>query len=413
MRDGPDMLTVNEALDNLLEMALQVPEKETVAISQANGRVLAESQYSGIDVPNTDNAAMDGYAICFSDLDIADTVLTVRQRVPAGQRGGPLQSGEAARIFTGAPIPEGADTVVRQEWCIVDGDQLRFTRLPQEKGESVRYRSEDLGKGDIVLEKGTRLQAQHLGIAASVGLVDLPVIRRLKVALMSTGDELVMQGESLTPGKIYNSNRYTLRALLENLGCAVTDFGIVADNLKATQAVLAEAAKTGHDLILTSGGVSVGEEDHIKPAIESQGRLHFWRVAVKPGKPLVFGEIDERSASHSRSTPIIGLPGNPVSSFVTFLLFVRPFLLRMQGVEDVFPKYFSLRADFKLDNPDERNEFLRVRLNETGGLEPFGNQGSGVMSSTVWGDGLIDNPPGQPVKKGDFVRFIPFSELLS
>lgn len=407
------MLTVNEALDNLLEMALQVPEKETVAISQANGRVLAESQYSGIDVPNTDNAAMDGYAICFSDLDIADTVLTVRQRVPAGQRGGPLQSGEAARIFTGAPIPEGADTVVRQEWCIVDGDQLRFTRLPQEKGESVRYRSEDLGKGDIVLEKGTRLQAQHLGIAASVGLVDLPVIRRLKVALMSTGDELVMQGESLTPGKIYNSNRYTLRALLENLGCAVTDFGIVADNLKATQAVLAEAAKTGHDLILTSGGVSVGEEDHIKPAIESQGRLHFWRVAVKPGKPLVFGEIDERSASHSRSTPIIGLPGNPVSSFVTFLLFVRPFLLRMQGVEDVFPKYFSLRADFKLDNPDERNEFLRVRLNETGGLEPFGNQGSGVMSSTVWGDGLIDNPPGQPVKKGDFVRFIPFSELLS
>lgn len=407
------MLTVNEALDNLLEMALQVPEKETVAISQANGRVLAESQYSGIDVPNTDNAAMDGYAICFSDLDIADTVLTVRQRVPAGQRGGPLQSGEAARIFTGAPIPEGADTVVRQEWCIVDGDQLRFTRLPQEKGESVRYRSEDLGKGDIVLKKGTRLQAQHLGIAASVGLVDLPVIRRLKVALMSTGDELVMQGESLTPGKIYNSNRYTLRALLENLGCAVTDFGIVADNLKATQAVLAEAAKTGHDLILTSGGVSVGEEDHIKPAIESQGRLHFWRVAVKPGKPLVFGEIDERSASHSRSTPIIGLPGNPVSSFVTFLLFVRPFLLRMQGVEDVFPKYFSLRADFKLDNPDERNEFLRVRLNETGGLEPFGNQGSGVMSSTVWGDGLIDNPPGQPVKKGDFVRFIPFSELLS
>ncbi len=407
------MLTVNEALDNLLEIALQVPEKETVAISQANGRVLAESQYSGIDVPNTDNAAMDGYAICFSDLDIADTVLTVRQRVPAGQRGGPLQSGEAARIFTGAPIPEGADTVVRQEWCIVDGDQLRFTRLPQEKGESVRYRSEDLGKGDIVLKKGTRLQAQHLGIAASVGLVDLPVIRRLKVALMSTGDELVMQGESLTPGKIYNSNRYTLRALLENLGCAVTDFGIVADNLKATQAVLAEAAKTGHDLILTSGGVSVGEEDHIKPAIESQGRLHFWRVAIKPGKPLVFGEIDERSASHSRSTPIIGLPGNPVSSFVTFLLFVRPFLLRMQGVEDVFPKYFSLRADFKLDNPDERNEFLRVRLNETGGLEPFGNQGSGVMSSTVWGDGLIDNPPGQPVKKGDFVRFIPFSELLS
>ncbi len=407
------MLTVNDALDSLLEMAEQVQELETVAISNATGRVLAESQYSGIDVPNADNAAMDGYAICFSDLNGIGTVLTVRQRVPAGQTGVKLQSGEAARIFTGAPIPEGADTVIRQEWCEVDGDHLRFTRFPEKKGESVRYRGEDLEKGDLVLEKGTRLQAQHLGIAASVGLVHLPVTRRLKVALMSTGDELVMQGESLTPGKIYNSNRYTLRALLENLGCDVTDFGIIADNLKATQAALAEAAMAGHDLILTSGGVSVGEEDHIKPAIESQGRLHFWRVAVKPGKPLVFGEIDERSTMHSRSTPIIGLPGNPVSSFVIFLLFVRPFLLRMQGVEDVFPKSFSLRADFMLDNPDERNEFLRVRLNEAGGLEPFGNQGSGVMSSTVWGDGLIDNPPGQPVKMGDFVRFIPFSELLN
>lgn len=313
------MLTVNDALDSLLEMAEQVQELETVAISNATGRVLAESQYSGIDVPNADNAAMDGYAICFSDLNGIGTVLTVRQRVPAGQTGVKLQSGEAARIFTGAPIPEGADTVIRQECCEVDGDHLRFTRFPEKKGESVRYRGEDLEKGDLVLEKGTRLQAQHLGIAASVGLVHLPVTRRLKVALMSTGDELVMQGESLTPGKIYNSNRYTLRALLENLGCDVTDFGIIADNLKATQAALAEAAMAGHDLILTSGGVSVGEEDHIKPAIESQGRLHFWRVAVKPGKPLVFGEIDERSTMHSRSTPIIGLPGNPVSSFVTFL----------------------------------------------------------------------------------------------
>ena len=356
---------------------------------------------------------MDGYAIRFSDLNGTGTVLTVRQRVPAGHIGGKLQNGEAARIFTGAPIPEGADTVVRQEWCEVDGDRLIFTRLPEKKGESVRYRGEDLEEGDLVLKKGTRLQAQHLGVAASVGLVDLPVTRRLKVALMSTGDELVMQGESLTPGKIYNSNRYTLRALLENLGCTVTDFGIIADNLKATQAALAEAARTGHDLILTSGGVSVGEEDHIKPAIESLGRLHFWRVAVKPGKPLVFGEIDERSGLSSASAAIIGLPGNPVSSFVTFLLFVRPFLLRMQGVENVFPKSFSLRADFTLDNPDERNEFLRVKLNEAGGLEPFGNQGSGVMSSTVWGDGLIDNPPGQLIKKGDFVRFIPFSELLN
>lgn len=407
------MLTVKEALDNLLEMATQVREWETIAISEANGRVLAESLYSRIDVPNTDNAAMDGYAIRFSDLTGVDTVLTVRQRVPAGQTGRELRSGEAARIFTGAPLPSGADTVVRQEWCEVNADRLRLTRLPEKRGESVRYCGEDLEKGDLVLKKGIRLQAQHLGIAASVGLAGLPVSRCLKVALMSTGDELLAQGESLTPGKVYNSNRYTLRALLENLGCTVTDFGIVGDTLKATQAALAEAAGAGHDLILTTGGVSVGEEDHIKPAIESQGHLHFWRVAVKPGKPLVFGQINERSGLSSGSTPIIGLPGNPVSSFVTFLLFVRPFLLRMQGVEDVFPKSFSLRADFRLDNPDERNEFLRVRLNETGGVEPFGNQGSGVMSSTVWGDGLIDNPPGQPIKKGDFVRFIPFSELLN
>ena len=407
------MLTVNEALQSLLTKAGKIVAWDVVAISKANGRVLTQSQYSMIDVPNADNAAMDGYAIRFDDLNGLDTVLTVRQRVPAGSTGNHLQTGEAARIFTGAPVPEGADTVVRQEWCQIDGDRLRFSRLPEKKGESVRYRGEDIEKGNLVLNKGTRLQAQHLGIAASVGLLDLPVKRRINVALMSTGNELVMQGELLTPGKIYNSNRYTLRGLLENLGCVVTDYGIIADNLNATRAALAEAASSGHDLILTTGGVSVGEEDHIKPAIELEGRLHFWRVAVKPGKPLVFGEVDGDSSLQPCPTAIIGLPGNPVSSFVTFLLFVRPFLLRMQGVEDVFPKSFPLRADFTLNNPDERNEFLRVRMNDAGGLELFGNQGSGVMSSTVWGDGLIDNPPGHSVKKGDFVRFIPFSELLN
>ena len=408
------MLTVKKALDSLLTNARQIVASEGVAISKANGRVLAQSQYSMVDVPNADNAAMDGYAIRFSDLDGTDTVLTVSQRVPAGSMGSHLWRGEAARIFTGAPIPDGADTVVRQEWCTLDGNCLTFNRLPEKKGESVRYRGEDIRKDDLVLKKGTRLQAQHLGVAASAGLIDLPVVRRLKVALMSTGNELVMHGELLKPGKIYNSNRYTLRGLLENLGCEVTDYGIIPDNLKATQAALAKAAATGQDLILTTGGVSVGEEDHIKPAVECEGRLHFWRVAVKPGKPLVFGEIDDHSGLPvSHSTPVIGLPGNPVSSFVTFLIFVRPFLLRMQGVENVSPKYYLLRADFTLDNPDERNEFLRVRLNENGGLDLFDNQGSGVLSSTVWGDGLIDNPPLQPVKKGDLVRFIPFSELLN
>ncbi len=403
------MLTADEALSRLLENVFPVNEVETVTLLQANGRVLAESQYSDVTVPNTDNSAMDGYAFRFSDVTGPETELVIRQRIPAGHSGTGLGSGEAARIFTGAPLPDGADTVIRQEWCLVDGSRLKFERMPV-KGESVRQAGEDVKKGDIVLNAGIRLQARHIGIAASVGLAHLPVVRKPKVALMSTGDELVFPGEPLLPGKIYNSNRYTLKILLEDFGCDVSDFGIVPDNFQMTCSMLAEAAKE-HDLILTSGGVSVGEEDHVKAAIEAEGKLHFWQIAVKPGKPLVYGEVNSPSGIR-RNAVIIGLPGNPVSSYVTFLLFVRPYILRMQGVTDVTPKAVRVRAASMHDRADERNEFLRARLNEQGEAELFANQGSGVLSSIVWGDGLIDNPPGRTIKTGDWVKFLPFSEFF-
>ena len=401
------MLTVEEALSQLLKTVRPICGDEKVALSDANGRVLAETQYSRIRVPNADNSAMDGYAFRFADVVDPDTVLTVRQRIPAGSHGEKLKKGEAARIFTGAPLPEGADTVQRQEWCRVDGEQLKLLRFP-EKGGSVRLAGEDIHTGDAVLKCGTFLQARHLGLAAAIGLADLPVVRKPEVALMSTGNELVMPGtgKPLAPGRVYNSNRYMLKALLDDFGCVVSDYGIVPDKLSSTCSVFSEAAST-HDLILTSGGVSVGEEDHVRNAIAATGKLHFREVAVTPGKPLVFGEV--ASGLTGKTVPVIGLPGNPVSSFVTFLIFVRPYLLKMQKVKNVVPRSFRVKAAFSWNKPDERNEFLRARLNEEGEAELFDRQGSGVLSSLVWGDGLVDNPPGRSIAKGDRVRFLPFN----
>jgi molybdopterin molybdotransferase len=337
--------------------------------------------------------------------------LRLSQRIPAGVVGVPLEAGTAARIFTGAMIPAGADAVVMQEQCefekAADGDYVtvRHTPLP---GEWIRRTGEDIKAGSIILPTGTRLRAQELGLAASVGLAELPVVRKPRVAVFFTGDELAMPGEPLKPGAIYNSNRFTLRGLLENLGCDITDYGIVPDSLAATRETLRKAA-ADHDLIITSGGVSVGEEDHIKPAVEAEGRLNMWQIAIKPGKPLAFGEINREGR---QGAFFLGLPGNPVSSFVTFLLFVRPFILRMQGVADVAPKKFAMRADFAWPKADKRNEFLRARINANGGLDLFPNQSSAVLTSTVWGDGLIDNPSGQTIAAGDMVAFMPFSELL-
>lgn len=403
----PGMLSVDEALAILLEGARPVAETETLATLAATGRVLAEAQYSALTVPAVDNTAMDGYAVYAADCASGEARLPVSQRIPAGSVPQALARGSAARIFTGAPIPPGADAVVMQEQCTQEGDAVIVRHRPA-PGEWVRRVGEDIRAGAEILSRGMKLRPQDAGLAASVGLASLPLYRRLKVAVFFTGDELVMPGEPLPAGSIYNSNRFTLNGLLQMLGCEVTDFGIVPDRLDATRAVLRQAA-AGNDLIVTSGGVSVGEEDHIKPAVEAEGKLSLWKIAVKPGKPLAFGEV---GAGGGRTAHFIGLPGNPVSSFVTFLLFVRPFILRCQGVDRIAPLSYALRADFDWAKPDSRREFLRVKLNAAGGLALFANQSSAVLSSAVWGDGLIDNPAGQAIRRGDMVTFLPYSELF-
>ena len=332
----------------------------------------------------------------------------VSQRIPAGTVGTPLQAGTAARIFTGAPIPTGADAVVMQEQCEAVEGGVRVNVVP-EAGQWIRRRGEDVRRGSVVLARGARLTPQALGLAASVGAATLAVARRPRVALFSTGDELVMPGEALRPGAIYNSNRFTLSGLVRTFGCEVIDLGIVPDTLAATRAALRRAA-VGCDLIVSSGGVSVGEEDHLRPAVQAEGRVDLWQVAIKPGKPLAFGEVRREDGS---SAWFLGLPGNPVSSFITFLLAVRPLLLRLQGASPAPPVALWGEAAFDWPRPDRRREFLRVRRDAEGTLALFPNQSSGVLTSTVWGDGLVDNPPGQAIRRGDRVRYLPFAELLA
>jgi molybdopterin molybdotransferase len=396
----------------LLAYAQPLAGTQEVSTFDADGRVLVQDIVSPLQVPATDNSAMDGYALRSADVPASGALLPVSQRIAAGMAAAPLLPGTAARIFTGAPVPAGADVVVMQEDCeAVDGGGVRIHMLPQ-PGQWVRRAGEDVRQGAVVLQAGTRLTPAALGLAASVGLARLPVARRPRVALFSTGDELVMPGDvapqDMRPGAIYNSNRFVLRALLLRLGCEVTDFGIVPDKRETTIATLREATQA-HDLVLTSGGVSVGEEDHIKPAVQALGSLDLWQIAVKPGKPFAYGRV---ANSH-----FIGLPGNPVSSLVTFLLLVRPFVLRLQGVPaaalDFAAKSIAIPAHFTWAKGDKRREFLRVRRNAAGGVELFTNQSSGVLTSTVWADGLVDNPPGNSIAHGDSVRFIPIAELLN
>ncbi|MEX3809849.1 gephyrin-like molybdotransferase Glp [Paraburkholderia sp. BR13439] len=403
------MLATADALAILLDAARAIDGIETLPTLDALNRVLATDVTSPLDVPPMHTSAMDGYAVRIADLAHGSR-LPVSQRIPAGHAPAPLAPNSAARIFTGATMPAGADAVVMQEQTEVAGDEVTIVHRPQ-AGEWITAQGADIRAGSVILPAGTRLTPQALGLAASVGCAQLEVRRRVKVAVFFTGDELTMPGEPLKPGAIYNSNRFTLRGLLEKLGCDVTDYGIVVDQLDATRATLREAAEA-HDLILTCGGVSVGEEDHVKPAVEAEGRLSMWQIAMKPGKPLAFGAV-RRGAAGTAETFFIGLPGNPVSSFVTFLLFVRPFVLRLAGVQAVAPRALSLRADFTQGKADRRNEFLRARVNAAGGLELFANQSSAVLTSTVWGDGLIDNPPNHAISAGETVRFIPFSELLN
>ncbi|TAK52462.1 MAG: molybdopterin molybdenumtransferase MoeA [Betaproteobacteria bacterium] len=395
------MLSVDEALERLLAGASAVPDIEQVPALEATGRVLAQAQVSALDVPPMDNSAMDGYALRRADVPAPGARLRVAQRIAAGSVGLPLEPGTAARIFTGAPVPRGADAVVMQEYCATDGDHVVVKKLPQ-PGEWVRLTGSDIRAGSRILDAGIRLRPQDTGLAASVGIQTLPVRRRVRLALFFTGDELVMPGEPLAPGRIYNSNRFTLRGLAQVYGCEVRDYGIVPDRLDATREVLRRAAAE-NDVIVTSGGVSVGEEDHVRPAVEAEGALLMWKIAMKPGRPLAFGKVG--------AAAFIGLPGNPVSSFITFLVFVRPFLLRTQGVAEVAPRALGLRSDFDWPQPDARREFLRVRRNPAGGLDLYPTQDSAVLTSTAWADGLADNPPNHAIRKGDTVRFLPFSEL--
>jgi molybdopterin molybdotransferase len=414
------LMSLADAMTDLLGRVGALTAIETVDTFDADHRVLAQDLVSALQVPPNDNSSMDGYAVRAADVSEPGKVLRVSQRIAAGHAGQPLEPGTCARIFTGAPMPDGADAVVMQEDTIEVGGDIHAVHIQAvpEAGQWVRRAGEDVTRGAVVLAKGERLSPAGLGLAASLGLARLSVLARPRVALFSTGDELVMPGEvppeSLKPGAIYNSNRFFLRTLLQRMGCEVSDLGIVPDQREATLAALKTAAER-HDLILTSGGVSVGEEDHIKPSVQQLGSLDLWQIRMKPGKPFAYGTVRRDAAA--QGCHFIGLPGNPVSSFVTFLLLVRPFLLKLQGVPagrlQALPPATTLPAHFTVARADKRREFLRVRRNAAGGLDLFPNQSSGVLTSVVWGDGLVDNPAGTTIAHGDPVSYISFAELLA
>ncbi|MGD8312507.1 MAG: molybdopterin molybdotransferase MoeA [Gammaproteobacteria bacterium] len=400
----PGMLSVDEAIAQLLAQVAAVCGAEQVTLAAAAGRVLAQDLASPIDVPGFDNSAMDGYALHSRDIATArDAGLPVTRRITAGSAGGELQPGSAARIFTGAPLPRGADTVVMQECCRVAGGRV-WLETAAAAGDNIRPRGNDIASDSAILTRGTLLQAAHLGLAASVGIGTVEVVRRLRVGVFSTGDELVEPGRPLAPGQIYNSNRYQLNALLAAQGCEVIDLGCIADDFETTRDTLLRTASQA-DLVMTTGGVSVGEEDHVKAALEAVGALHLWRIRMKPGKPLAFGRIGD--------IPFIGLPGNPVSVFVTFLLFARPCLRAMQGCTDAGPRRYPVRSGFDYQ-VKERREYVRVRLHAdrdgTPVAEAFPRQGSDVLSSVAWADGLAEIAEDSSVQAGETVSFLPFAE---
>ena len=379
--------------------------RETVPSFDALGRVLAQEVVSTVDVPPLDNSAMDGYAVRVAE---AGTALPQVQRIAAGQVGAALPRAACARIFTGAPVPEGADAVVMQEQAAVGDDGRVSFSQPILAGQNIRRRGEDIAAGQAVLSTGLRLGPAALGVAASVGAEDLSVFRRPRVGVLTTGSELVMPGQPLPHGAIYNSNRHTLRGLVQATGAQGSDLGVVPDDLEATRMALREAARH-QDLVITSGGVSVGEEDHLRAAVLAEGGLDFWALAIKPGKPFVLGWLNRDDGSRAL---YMGLPGNPVASFVTFLLLVRPVLGVLAGEAWTLPKALPLRADFSWAKPDKRREFLRARLNDQGGLSLFPHQGSGVLTSAAWAGGLVDLHPGQTVAAGDTVPFVPLAQWL-
>ena len=400
---SPGLIPVADALTRILDASVAVAETEAVAVADCLGRVLAEDVVSAVNVPGYDNSAMDGYAVSSAECMQAGASLRVSQRIPAGQTGSVLETGTAARIFTGAPVPEGADAVVMQELCQQQGDTV-VINTGACAGDNIRRAGEDIEHGSVVLNAGQVIRPQEQGLIASIGQAEVTVRRRLRVATFFTGDELVEPGKALGQGQIYNSNRYTLNGLLQSAGCEVSDFGIVADTLEATLDVLRQAAANA-DLVLTSGGVSVGEEDYVRIALQQLGELNMWRLNMKPGKPVAFGKVD--------AALFMGLPGNPVSVFVTFLIFARPLIRKMQGAEKYLSDELLIRSGFEWKGV-KRQEYLRARIrhDEAGACaEIYPHQGSGVLSSASWADGLVIIEPDKSVRKGDTLKYIPFQTL--
>jgi molybdopterin molybdotransferase len=405
---GGKLMTVAEALDRLRAMTVTVTETERKPLFAALGRILREDIVAQADVPPHPNSAVDGYAVFHDDLDPkAETRLLIGGRATAGHPlDRPAVRGEAIRIFTGARMPEGPDTVMMQEDCQVEGDAV-VIRPGIKRGANTRIAGEDISAGSAVLAAGQRLRAQDLGQAAAVGRPDLLISRPLKVALFSTGDELRDPGQPLESGCIYDSNRYTVAGLLNGLGCQVTDLGILPDRPDAVTATLGEAAGS-HDLIVTSGGVSVGDEDHVKQAVEALGSIHMWRLAIKPGRPIALGQVGH--------VPFVGLPGNPVAVMVTFLNVVRPLILRLMGGEELAPHHFPVRALFDHKKKKDRREWVRVRLvrGNDGELAAtkFPREGAGILSSMVESDGLVELPEDMTyLEAGSLVEFLPYSEV--
>lgn len=403
---GNKLMPIEDAIQMLLDNANPIQETETLSLIAAQGRILAEDLSSSVDVPPHDNSAMDGYAVRSDDLrEEHEVLLPISQRIPAGQMGTELQAGTAARIFTGAPIPLGADAVVMQEVCIAEGDNVKITG-PISAGKNLRKAGEDIRIGDSILKAGTKLKPQDIGLAASVGIGEVTVYKRLRVGIFFTGDELREPGEALEPGQIYNSNRHTMRGMLQNLNCEIIDLGTVEDTLEATKSAMLKAASEA-DLVMTSGGVSVGEEDYIRIALEELGQLDMWRINIKPGKPLAFGKVGD--------TSFLGMPGNPVSVFATFCIFARPFILKKQGAKEIKANSFRVPAAFEWSKPGKRHEYVRARVapDESGRpvIKLYPHQGSGVLTSTSWANGLAVIPADTIVKPEDIMEFIPFSEL--
>jgi molybdopterin molybdotransferase len=390
------MLSVNEAITALLACSKRVVEPETIDLIDATGRTLASEVIAQIDVPPADNSAMDGYAIRHTDGLIEGPGIPISQRITAGSVPVALEPATAARIFTGAELPPGADTVVMQEHCEEADGAVRILKLP-EAGANIRRRGQDLSNGQNVLGKGQRLRSQDIGLAASLGLARVRVFRRLKVAVMSTGNELREPGEGLLPGQIYNSNRYTMKSQLTTWGFDVIDMGVARDDPDAVRAMMTRAADLA-DVVITSGGVSVGEEDHVKAVVESLGAIDLWRIAVKPGKPFAFGQVCGK--------PFIGLPGNPVSVFVTMLVIARPYLFACQGNANTLVPAVPHTALFTRQG-SQREEYLRVRATDRG-VELFPNQSSGVLFSTTWGHGLVRQGTSEDIRQGNVVDYLPY-----